>query len=304
MKGNKSSQAHHITVVINTKNEELNIVGCIQSAQKITDDILVVDMKSTDKTVELARKNGAHVVSVKDYDYVEPARNSGLKKAKGPWILVLDADERVPASLARFLVKIALTEKHSVCAIPRKNIILGEWIQHTGWWPDRVVRFFKKGHVSWGNTIHAAPIITSPVYDLPAKSTYALHHYNMSNMTDIVERISRYAQHEPPSRIEGMTTVPDIARIIDEDFWWRFSSMEGYKDGIHGYVLSECMRFYRFLMFAFSWERGGYRDLQGADELYLARESKCVLEQETDCPDDAVVRLYKRIKNHVRRVLS
>src|SRR5690606_2155884 len=91
-----------ITVLINTLNEKDNIVECIKTVQW-ADEILVIDMKSDDDTQALARKAGAKVLSHERVGYVEPARNYGIDKAKHDWIFIVDADERIPKTLAKKL---------------------------------------------------------------------------------------------------------------------------------------------------------------------------------------------------------
>src|SRR3989344_9344781 len=112
-----------ISVVINTWNEEKNLPRSIASIKDLASEIIVVDMESTDKTKEVAKKLGAKVFDHKYVGYVEPARNSALEYAKGPWILILDADEEIPDKLAKQLQKIAKEEKYDFYRLPRKNII-------------------------------------------------------------------------------------------------------------------------------------------------------------------------------------
>ena len=170
-----------ISVVVNTWNEEENIRRCLSSV-KWADEIVVVDMHSTDKTVEIARKFGAKVFFHQYTGYVEPARNFALRCAQGKYILVLDADETTPATLARKLKKIAKENKFDFVRIPRKNIIFGKWIKHSRWWPDYNIRFFKKGKVTWSDKIHSVPLIRGKGKDLEAKEVNAIVHYHYQSI--------------------------------------------------------------------------------------------------------------------------
>src|SRR5687768_401137 len=108
-------------------------------------EILVCDMHSQDKTVEIAKKKGAKVIFHKKLDYVEPARNFAISKAASDWILVLDADEEVSDSLSSRLMEIAdKMEKIDFVRIPRKNLIFGRFMKNSMWWPDLNIRFFRK----------------------------------------------------------------------------------------------------------------------------------------------------------------
>ncbi|MCX6704644.1 MAG: glycosyltransferase family 2 protein, partial [Candidatus Woesebacteria bacterium] len=89
-----------ISVVINTLNEEKNLPRAIASVKGLANEVVVCDMESGDKTVEVARSLGAKVFAHEKTGYVEPARNFAVSKASNPWVLVLDADEEVPDKLA------------------------------------------------------------------------------------------------------------------------------------------------------------------------------------------------------------
>lgn len=257
-----------ITVIIHTINEEHNIAACIQTAKYISKDILVVDMNSTDDTVKIAQKKGARVEIISETGgYVEPARNKALQMAKGEWICILDADERMTPQLAITLKKHAEKGIHDIIEMPRKNLMLGHWMKHAAWWPDHITRFFRKGTVSWSKTIHAAPIYTGTVYKLPATEKNALVHHNFITISDILEKITRYAKNEPVDRAADIHSVKDLQSTLDHDFSWRYIEKEGYKDGIYGYVMSEFMRMYRFLIFVHHWEKKGYPKIPGSREL-------------------------------------
>ena len=131
-----------ISVVINTFNEEKNIKGCLESV-KWVDEIVVVDMYSDDRTVQIVQDYTDKIFMHKRVGHVEPARNFAISKATGDWVLVLDADERVPRSLATKLKQIVRENPHGVSAVsfPRKNVFFNKWIRHTGWWPDYKRRF-------------------------------------------------------------------------------------------------------------------------------------------------------------------
>src|SRR3989338_8352719 len=94
-----------LSVVITAWNEEKNIARAISSAKPIADEIVVVDTESTDKTAELAKKLGARVFHHKNTGIVEPVRNFSISKAKGDWILLLDADEEISQELAGYIKK-------------------------------------------------------------------------------------------------------------------------------------------------------------------------------------------------------
>jgi len=255
-----------ISVIIHTLNEEKNISACIQSVQKLADEILVVDMKSTDKTVSLAKKAGAHILSVKRYGYVEPARAMAIKKAKGDWIAIIDADERLTPSLIKELKRLTIENIYDCIEIPKKNMILKSWMQHTAWWPDYLVRFFRKGTVEWPSVIHSAPILKGKKYTLPAEERFAIIHYTLQTVDEVLEKIVRYSSKESLETVSTFKTLPELLAYTAKDFNWRFLDKEGYKDGTRGYVMSEMMRLYRLLIFMRYWENQGFPELKGIEE--------------------------------------
>jgi glycosyltransferase involved in cell wall biosynthesis len=128
-----------VTVAISTANESSNIKECIQSAKLLTDHILVIDMQSTDNTVDIARTEGARVLSVPPSGYVEPVRKLALVEAQDDWVCILDADERITPELAteiRSLLNESNESSPSHYYIPRKNIFGSTWLAHGGWYPD------------------------------------------------------------------------------------------------------------------------------------------------------------------------
>src|SRR3989344_8073984 len=132
-----------ITTIILTKNSQEKIEEVIKSVLKLDGEILVLDDESTDDTVKIAKKLGSRVEKQTGKGYADK-RNLGLKLAKQDWIFYLDSDELLTPELAKEIKEIAKGNKHSVYAVPRKNIILGKAMIHGGWYPDYVERLFKK----------------------------------------------------------------------------------------------------------------------------------------------------------------
>src|SRR3990170_187583 len=153
-----SSVPKGVSLIIHTKNEEKNINECILSTKGFADETIVIDMSSTDKTAEVARKLGASVFIIPDEGFVDNFRNFGVSKANFKWILSLDGDERLTEKLIKTLKKIIKEDKYDVAIIPFKNIRLGKWMKHTGFWPDYHPRLFKKGFVKWQQNIKQAHV--------------------------------------------------------------------------------------------------------------------------------------------------
>lgn len=251
-----------ISTVINTYNEEKNLARCLESVRQLADEIVVVDMHSSDKTVDIAKKYGAKVFSHDYTRFVEPARNFALSKASDDWILLLDADEELPASLREELMKIAKEDKVDYVQIPRKNIIFGKWIQHCRWWPDYLVRFFKKGKIKFSDKIHVPPTTEGNGLILEARQEYAIIHHNFQTISQFIERLNRYTdiQSEELAGQGYKFKVEDLIAKSSGEFFSRFFKGEGYKDGLHGFVLGLLQGFSEFVIYLKVWEKEGFKE--------------------------------------------
>lgn len=256
-----------ISVVVNTWNEEKNLPRAISSVKNLADEIVVCDMESSDQTVEVAKKLGTKVYKVKYTGYVEPARNYALRCAQGKHILVLDADEELPKSLAAKLKKIAEENKADYVSIPRKNLIFGKWIKYSRWWPDYLVRFFKKGKVKWSSKIHVPPSTIGRELKLEPSEENAIIHYNYTSITQYIDRLNRYTIIQAQQLIADgyQFNLADLIKRPTNEFLSRFFAGEGFKDGFHGLVLASLQSFSEFIVLLKVWESQGFKeqDIQG-----------------------------------------
>ena len=142
-----------LSVVIVAWNEEKNLPRVVASVKDFADEIVVVDNASTDKTSSVAKKLGCKVFYHANPGIIEPIRAFAISKAKHEWVLLIDADEEVPADLSDKIIKIIADDKCDFVRIPRKNLIFGKWIKSDHWWPDYVYRLFKKNALTWDKAI-------------------------------------------------------------------------------------------------------------------------------------------------------
>lgn len=251
-----------ISVVINTLNEEKNLPKALASVRELADEIVVCDMNSDDKTQKIAKKAGAKVYEHKRTGYVEPARNYAISKAKGEWILILDADEVISPSLSSRLRKIVEKPDADYYRIPRKNIIFKRWIRHSRWWPDYNIRFFKKGNVVWNEIIHSVPVTTGKGLDLPAEEDVAILHYHYTSIEQYIERLNRYTtEHSKLLIAEGYKlSWKDLIKKPTSEFLSRYFQGEGYKDGIHGLALTGLQAFSEFVLYLKVWQAQKFKE--------------------------------------------
>lgn len=249
-----------ISAVINTRNEDKYLNDCLKSLNFV-DEIIIVDMESEDDSQKIAHKFTHNVYTHRPLQWVEPARNFGIKKATGDWILVIDPDETIPKQLAIKLIDIADNKLADFVRIPRKNIIFGEWIKHSRWWPDYNIRFFKRGAVEWQDVIHSIPITYGNGINLEAVENLSFHHYHYASIEQYLTRSLRYAQVQADElEKEGYQFhFIDALEKPFSEFLSRFFAGEGYKDGFHGFVLANLQAFSVFLVYLKIWQKQGFK---------------------------------------------
>ena len=248
--------AIRISAVINTLNEEKNLGFALRSIRSWVDEIIVVDMYSNDRTVEIAREFKAEVYFHKPAGYADPARAFALSKATGDWILILDADEIVPEPLSRRLIEFARDGSSAdVVKIPRLNYMLGAPMGFTGWGPhqDKQLRFFRRGIVDANETIHnyLNPASHSRILELPFESGLCLVHFPYSDTFSILEKLNRYTTIEARQAL-GRGEKGGPARALFnalKEFITRYLKAGGYRDGWRGLHLSIIMGVYRLLTY-------------------------------------------------------
>jgi (heptosyl)LPS beta-1,4-glucosyltransferase len=260
----------NISVVINTLNEEKNLPRAIGSIKSFADEIVVVDTESSDNTVEIAKKLGALVFTHKKTGYVEPVRNFAVSKAKSDWVLILDADEEISQDLALEIQKILKNPKADYYRIPRKNIIFDHWMKHAKWWPDYNIRLFKKGAVSWNEVIHAVPMTQGKGGEIKDKKELAIIHHNYGGIDDYLERMIRYSKIQSEELIKNKYEFnwTDLVNKPINEFLGRYFAGQGYKDGLHGLVLSVLQAFSEFIVYVRVWGKEGYQEKEtGENEI-------------------------------------
>ncbi len=252
-----------ISAVISAYNEEKMIEDCLKSAVKAADEIIFVDNTSQDNTVEIAKKY-TNKIFTKPNDPVmlNKNKNFGFTKASGDWILSLDADERITPELATEMKNRIKHTNFSGFEIPRKNIIFGKWIEHSIWWPDYNLRLFKRNKGKFEEKhVHEKLVVDGKT----AKLENPMIHFNYQNVSQFIRKLDNtYTESETDNFIKSGKTLNwyDAIRWPVNDFLKTFFLQKGYKDGLHGLVLSLLQAFYGLVFFAKVWERKeGFKDL-------------------------------------------
>lgn len=245
-----------LTAVILTKNEEENLPRCLGSIDWI-EEIIVVDDDSIDKTVEIAEKAGAAVYRRKLDDFCSQ-RNFVLSKVKTPWVFFIDADEESTEELAKEIKQAIKSDEYDGYRFPRKNIIFGKWIEHSGWYPDYQLHLFKKDKGRYVRKVHEQVEVNGKVGDLQS----SLVHYNYQSISQYLEKLFRYTTLEAENQSESgyRFSWADLWQKPLSEFLRRFFAERGYKDGIHGLVLSLLQAFSELIVYLKIWEKEGFKE--------------------------------------------
>ncbi len=229
----------NISVLINTFNEEKNIENCLKAVEW-ADEIVVVDMYSDDKTVEIASRYTDKIFYFKRMGYADPARQFALEKATYDWILVVDADELVPLKLKNILSEIAGKDLADVVYIPRSNYFAGKKINGLGMGTlhDMQPRFFKKGYLNFGDEIHNFFKVESKARIYRIKNPEeSFTHLSYLDFEQYFDRMNNYSTIESTSIFNGKKERNYFIKNLLMAFFQTFKEIilfKWYKDGFRG----------------------------------------------------------------------
>ena len=252
-----------LSVVISAYNAQDRIEDALKSVQ-FADEIILVNNSSIDKTAEIAGKYTPKIFTRLNNPMLNVNKNFGFSKASGEWILCLDDDERITPELQKEIEGVIAENSSSTNGyfIPRKNIIFGKWIQHTGWYPDPQLRLFRKEKGKFEEKhVHEMVRINGEVSTL----TQPMVHYNYQTVSQFLYKMSNiYVPNEAEVLVNQGYKVnfADAIKFPLKEFLTRFFAHEGYKDGFHGLMLSLLMAFYHFCVFAYVWEEQGFVEIK------------------------------------------
>lgn len=249
----------NISAVIVAKDNPPFLTKTLDSIQSWVGEIVVVDIgliKEAKEKISTYKK--VKIIPMDPVPYVEQIREQTKRLTKFNMLLFLDPDEIIPPTLAKILQE--NIEKTDYIKIPRKNIIFGKWIQHSRWWPDYQTRFFRKSAVIWPTSIHKQPQTIGNGLVLEATEQNSIEHINYSSIDEYMLKALRYAKSEARELNESGSplTLSTIVKKSLSEFISRFFAEDGYKDGMHGFVLAMLQLLYSFLVYFYYWELKKY----------------------------------------------
>ena len=242
-----------ISATIITWNEETQLARCLESIQGIADEIIVVDSESVDKTREIAGSHGARVFCRPWTNYSDQ-KNFASRQASHDWILSLDADECLSASLHEALVTLKKNSSSAEAyAFRRLAFYLGRWIYHSGWYPDYKTRLYLKDKAHWeGQFVHETLVVMGRISRIEAD----LLHYpceSVSAHAGSLELYTTLAAQDLWTR-GTHSTFPILLGSAVGAFMKSYFLKGGFLDGIQGCLIATFASYYNFLKYAKLWE--------------------------------------------------
>lgn len=242
-----------LSAIVITKNEAGKIVACLESLA-FCDERIVVDSGSSDDTVALAQAAGARVVT-HDWQGFGAQKNFALSQAAGDWVLSLDADERVTPALAAQISAAVAAGQVDGYEMPRLSTFCGRPMRHSGWYPDYVLRLFRRDKARFSDDlVHERVVCAGSVRRL----SEPLIHHPVERLEDALSRMDRYSTAGADMIVGKGRKVSFMTGILRG--WWSFVRTYilrlGFLDGKEGFLLAVANAegtYYRYMK---AWMKG------------------------------------------------
>ena len=240
-----------LSVVIITKNEAHAIEECLKSVAW-AEEIIVVDSGSTDETVNICQKMCAKVTITADWPGFGKQKNRALDLATQPWVLSIDADERVTPELQNEIKLAIATNNDLSYRMPRSSSYCGQFIKHSGWTPDYITRLLKRGHGKFSDDlVHERLLTEHPTETLKSP----LLHISYIDLEEVIDKINRYSTAGADMSL-AIGKSATLGKAIRHGIWAfvrTYFIRLGFLDGKMGFVLAVSnaeTTYYRYLKLA------------------------------------------------------
>lgn len=234
-----------ITAVILTYNEAAHVQACIESLHW-ADRVVVFDSFSQDETVALAQAAGAETAQSVFQNYAQQ-RNAALANVHTDWVFFVDADERGTPELAAEIRRVVAERPEMGWYAPRHNYLFGKLTLGAGWFPDYQLRLFKHGRVHYERPVHELAVVDGAIGHLQNP----LIHYNYRDLAHFRAKQQAYTDYDAGIlRQNGVRPKPQNYVLQPwRQFWWRYVTLNGARDGLHGLRLSLYMGYYEWVKY-------------------------------------------------------
>jgi len=239
-----------LSVVVITKNEQENIEECLESVCW-ADEIIVVDAYSNDNTCKIARKYTDKIYQ-RAWSGYSDQKNYGSELATYPWILSIDADERVTEALRQEIVAAIQREDFAAYRIYIRDCMFGKWIEHGSWPRQCHIRLYRKDQAQWSGEIHEGVVTTGKVGVLQ----HPILHYSHTSISKFIHKLNIYTDLEAEMEFRQGKRKSLLGVVIASlrSFLGQYIWLRGFADGPHGFILATLKAFYRFSEGIKLWE--------------------------------------------------
>ncbi|CAN5153610.1 glycosyltransferase family 2 protein [soil metagenome] len=261
-----------IAVCIVCRNEADKLRPCLESVQW-ADEVVVMDLASSDASAELARSFGARVISREPVPVVESVRNEVAASARADWILVLDPDERVTPGLAAELAHISLNPDTDAVILPRMNIDLGYPPSDPLHRYEPQLRMYRRSRVQWPTVPNALPQVAEErLYRIAPRDELVLLHDRSRNIPEVLERSVRYAPAQAQSMLDRgqLFTARAMIAALGGHLYKQFVQGRALRDGVPGFLRAGILVGFHFYVWAAFWQLSGAKRTP-SDDRYLGR---------------------------------
>jgi glycosyltransferase involved in cell wall biosynthesis len=234
-----------LCAIVLTLDEERHLPDCLASLAWAGQRV-VFDSFSTDRTCEIAQAHGADVIQHRFENYAAQ-RNAALDSVETEWVFFVDADERATPELAAEISQVIETPGPAGWWVPRHNYLFGKLTLHAGWFPDYQLRLLRRERARYDpdRPVHELVKLDGPA----GKLRNPLIHLNYDTVGEFVAKQRRYADFDAEAlRQAGERPRPrQFVTGPIRQFWWRFFTLQGYRDGWHGLRLSALMAYFEWI---------------------------------------------------------
>ena len=224
-----------VSATIIAGNEGHRITRCLDSIRWVDEIIVVVDDRTTDDTLEVARRYTERVYT-RPFAGFADQRQWADEQATGEWIFSIDCDEVVPQTLADEIQAELKAPRFQAYRIPHLDFMFGRWIRYGGWYPQFHVRLYRRAASRWHRAVHEKVEIDGPM----GTFRYPLLHFSHGRVENWVNKMSLYTGLEAHAMQQNGAPV-GVARILFEPplmFCYKYFVLQGWRDGIHGLALA------------------------------------------------------------------
>jgi len=261
-----------ISACIVCRNEADKLEPALESVHWC-DEILVMDLESTDGSASLAEAHGARVLRRHPVPIVEMIRNEIAEVARNDWILVLDPDERVTPGLAEELQRVAGNEELDAIVMPRMNYDFG-YAPSSPWQRyEPQLRMYRRSRVAWPTIPNALPKVPEErIYRVPDRDELVLVHNRSRNIPEVLERSIRYAPAQAQSMLDRGETfsVRAMVRALSRQVVRHLFKARALRDGMPGLLRASVLVLFHFYVWAALWQLSGAQRTRD-DDRYLLR---------------------------------